>query len=217
MRVSHIIFAAIGISSSTHAAFSGLLFAREDANVVTTVLKNVTSKVENLTAVAKTGDAKPGILLKASDAIVQAIESGTVAVQASPNLTFIETVHLIGPVHQMSKLSSDLTSNMVKLRASIEKQSLCVVVRLQIGNINDGAGKLIKAVNSKVPAAALDISQALSQGITDTLNQIQVDFSEKNCVDGRIEQATSSGPRVIGSVSSLFVLVLVVAIVSVLL
>lgn len=209
MRLSHIVYAVVGISASTHASISGFLFPREDANVVTTVLKNVTSNVENLSAIAKTGNANPGTLLKASDGIVQSIASGTAAVKASPNLTFVETVHLIGPVHELSKLSGDLTKNMGNLKASIEKQTLCDVVRLQIGNINDGATGLIKAVNSKVPAAALDISQALSQGITDTLNQIQVDFSTKNCVDGRIEKATSSGSRVIGSVNCLFVLVLV--------
>lgn len=217
MRLSHIVYAVVGISASTNASLSGFLFPR-DENVVTTVLKNVTSSVENLSGIAKTGNANPGTLLKASDGIVQSITTGTAAVKAAPNLTFIETVHLIGPVHQLSKLSGDLTKNMGNLKASIEKQTLCDVVRLQIGNINEGATGLIKAVNSKVPAAALDISEALSQGITDTLNQIQVDFSEKNCVDGRIEKTTSSsGPRVIGSVSCLFVLVLVVATVSVLL
>ncbi|KAJ6784709.1 hypothetical protein PWT90_00452 [Aphanocladium album] len=167
-----------------------------DFNVISTVLSNVSSSVSDLSSVAKTGNADPATLLKASDRIVQALQSGVVNVRATGNLTFIETVHLIGPVHKMSQLSAGLTQNMIKLRASVERQRLCEVVRLQIGNINEEATKLINAVNDRVPSAALEISQALSQGITDTLHEIQQEFSKNNCVDGRNATTTSSsGPR----------------------
>lgn len=172
----------------------GSLVAR-DYSVITTVLANVTDAVQGLSTVAKSGNADPGTLLKASNRIVQAITSGTASVNATGNLTFVETVHLIGPVHKMSQLSADLTKSMGNIKGSIQKQSLCEVVQLQVGNINQGATGLIKAVNDRVPAAAVDISQALSQGITDTLNEIQTQFSDQNCVNGRNETTTSAGSR----------------------
>lgn len=169
--------------------------AARDYSVITTVLANVTDAVQGLSTVAKSGNADPATLLKASSRIIQAITSGTASVNATGNLTFVETVHLIGPVHKMSQLSADLTKSMGNIKGSIEKQSLCEVVRLQIGNINQGSTALIKAINDRVPAAALDISQALSQGIIDTLNNIQVEFSDQNCINGRNETTTSAGAR----------------------
>ncbi|KAJ3499470.1 hypothetical protein NLG97_g319 [Lecanicillium saksenae] len=204
MRLSLVACAVLG----TAYASSLLPLERRDFDTITAVLTNVSSSVIDLSNMAKTGNADPGTLLKASDRMVQTLQSGIVNVNATGNLTFIETVHLIGPVHKMSQLSADLTKNMVKLKSSIERQRLCEVVRLQIGNINEGATGLIKAVNTKVPSAALDISQALSQGITDTLQKIQQDFSSQNCVDGRNETtASSSGTRAPSTVSSsIFVL-----------
>lgn len=190
MRLSFV-FCAL---ASAAFAMQESLVAR-DYNVITTVLANVTEAVKGLSTVAESGKADPATLLKASDRIVQSIKSGTASVNATGNLTFVETVHLIGPVHKMSQLSAGLTKNMGNIKGSIEKQNLCEVVRLQIGNINQGATSLIKAINNRVPTAAVDISQALSQGIIDTLNDIQDEFSDQNCVNGRNETTTSASSR----------------------
>ncbi|XWW95731.1 hypothetical protein V2A60_003698 [Cordyceps javanica] len=199
MRPSLILsFAAFAFASPSEP------LAARDFNTVAAVLSNVTDSVNGLSDVANSGGADPATLLKASDRIVQAIRGGTAAVNSTSNLTFIETVHLIAPVHKLSSLSTDLTQNMAKLKGSIEKQNLCDVVRLQIGNINQGATALIKAVNSKVPSAARDISEALSQGITDSLKDIQNDFSTQNCVNGRNETATSSASHLAFEVPNTF-------------
>ncbi|KAM3514671.1 hypothetical protein MY11210_001642 [Beauveria gryllotalpidicola] len=148
--------------------------------------------VKAFSSVTNSGNADPATLLKASDGIVQSLQLATAAVNATGNLTYTEAVHLIGPVHKMSELSADLTKNMVKLKSSIEAQKLCLVVQLQIANINKGATSLIAAVNSRVPLAALEISEALSGGITDSLKSIQDNFSTENCVNGRNETTTSA-------------------------
>lgn len=191
MRLSLVFCALVSAAS----ALQPKSLVVRDLNTITTVLANVTDGVQGLSTVAASGTADPATLLKASDRIVQAIRSGIASVNATGNLTFIETIHLIGPVHKMSQLSADLTKNMGKLKGTIQKQNLCEVVRLQIGIINDGATSLITAINSRVPAAALDISQALSQGITDTLKEIQDDFTTEKCVNGRNETTTSSSAR----------------------
>ncbi|OAQ97762.1 hypothetical protein LLEC1_00549 [Akanthomyces lecanii] len=192
MRLS-LVFCAL-----VSAAFASpkSLMARDYA-AITTVLTNVTDAVQNLSAVAASGKADPATLLRASDRIISAIKSGTASVNATGNLTFVETVHLIGPVHKMSQLSAGLTKNMGKIKGSIENQTLCEVVRLQIGNINQGATALIKAINDRVPSAAVDISQTLSQGIIDTLNDVQTEFSDQNCVNGRNTTTTSASPRLV--------------------
>ncbi|KAM3497941.1 hypothetical protein MY10362_008725 [Beauveria mimosiformis] len=190
MRLSLIFSAIVGIARASPSQL-----VSRDFDTVNTVLTNVTDSVKSLSGVANSGNADPATLLEASDGIVQAIQVATATVNATGNLSYIETVHLIAPVHKMSELSEDLTNNMVKLKSSIETQKLCMVVQLQIANINKGAIFLIAAVNSRVPAAALDISEALSEGITDSLKSIQDDFSTENCVNGRNVTTTSASSR----------------------
>ncbi|OAA50825.1 cell wall protein [Beauveria brongniartii RCEF 3172] len=190
MRLSLIFSAIVGIACASPSQL-----VSRDFDTVNTALTNVTDSVKSLSSVANSGNADPATLLKASDGIVQAIQVATATVNATSNLTYIETVHLIAPVHKMSELSADLTNNMVKLKSSIETQKLCMVVQLQIANINKGATSLIAAVNSRVPASALEISEALSEGITDSLKSIQDDFSTENCVNGRNVTTTSASSR----------------------
>lgn len=190
MRPLLIFSAIVGLA----CASTSQLVSR-DFDTVNTVLANVTDSVKALSSVASSGNADPATLLKASDRIVQSIQAATSTVNATGNLTYIETVHLIAPVHKMSELSADLTKNMVKLKSAIETQKLCMVVQLQVANINKGATSLIAAVNSRVPSAALEISEALSEGITDSLKSIQDDFSTENCVDGRNVTITSASSR----------------------
>ncbi|OAA57815.1 Cell wall galactomannoprotein [Cordyceps fumosorosea ARSEF 2679] len=204
MRISLTLCASLAGVTLAASSSSKALVAR-DFDTVASVLANVTDAVNGLSTVANTGVADPATLLTASDRIVQAIQSGTARVNATGNLTFIETVHLIAPVHKLSSLSGDLTKNMVKLKGSIQKQRLCEVVRLQVGIINNATSGLIAAIDSKVPSAAQDISQALSQGITDSLTDIQKDFSDQNCVDGRNETTTSAGSPLALGPSSAFV------------
>ncbi|KAM3529101.1 hypothetical protein MY4038_005567 [Beauveria bassiana] len=190
MRISLIFSAIVGIACASPSQL-----VSRDFDTVNTVLANVTESVKDLSSVADSGNADPATLLKASDGIVQSIQVATATVNTTGNLTYLETVHLIGPVHKMSQLSAELAKNMVKLKSSIEAQKLCMVVQLQVANINKGATSLIAAVNSRVPSAALEISEALSEGITDSLKSVQDDFSTENCVNGRNVTATSASSR----------------------
>ncbi|EGX95751.1 hypothetical protein CCM_00405 [Cordyceps militaris CM01] len=199
MRLSLTFCAALaGVAFASPSSSSTAHLAARDFATVAAVLANVTDSVQGLSKVADTGTADPATLLAASDRIVQAIKYGTMTVNATSNLTFIETVHLIAPVHKLSSLSSGLTANMGKLKGSIQQQNLCEVVRLQVGIINNGSSGLIAAINGRVPGAALDISQALSQGITDALTGIQNDFSPENCVNGRNETTSTSAAAHLG-------------------
>lgn len=188
MRLTILLCAVVG--SALGAASEPL--AQRDLSTVTTVLNNVTTNVKALAEVTKSGNVSIEALLRASNGVADSINSGTASVQATGNLTFVETVHLIGPVHELSTISQSLTKSIGNLKAFVQKKHLCPIVQLQINNINTGAGALITAVNSKVPAAALEISEALSKGISDTLKQIQTEFSPQNCVDGGNVTTTSS-------------------------
>ncbi len=186
------------------AASQSQPLAKRDLETITSVLQNVESNIEGLYKVASTGNADPAPLLKASDSLIKSITNGKIQVDGTKNISFVDTVHLIKPVHDLSTISAKLVDSMESIKSSVEEMKLCDVVRIQVSNINNGSTALIKAVNSKVPEAALDISNALAQGIIDALAKSQNEFSAENCVNGRKEanSTAKSGSSTTASVNS---------------
>jgi hypothetical protein len=161
------------------------LVPREELTVIAKVLGDVQSNLQKLYDVTKTGKADPAPLLVASKGLIDSIKSGKTTVDEASQLTFIETVHLIEPVHNMAQLSEKLVDGMEELKPEIEKQEMCDVVRIQVSNINNASDALIASVNNKVDPSAKEISNELSRGITDVLKKSQEAFSTENCVNGR--------------------------------
>lgn len=194
-----VIWLAAGAAASQPQAST-----KRDLATITGVLENVESNIEGLYKVTSSGTTDPAPLLKASDSLIKSIKNGKIEVDRTENISFIDTVHLIKPVHDLSTISAKLVDSMGTLKSTIEELKLCDVVRIQVSNIKNGSTALIKSVNSKVPEAALDISNELAKGITDVLDKSQSEFSPENCVNGRngSDPNAESGSSATATVSS---------------
>lgn len=192
----------LGLAVSAFAVQQPAVVPREEISVVAKVLGDVQTHLKDLYDVAKSGKADPGPLLVASKGLIDSIKSGKTTVDASSQLSFIETVHLIEPVHKMAQLSERLVGGMEELKPKLEEAEMCDVVRIQVSNINNASDALITSVNNKVADASKEISEELSKGITDVLQKSEETFSEENCVNGRkgpTPDADSAAPRLVST------------------
>lgn len=152
-----------------------------DLATVKGVLDTVKTSLQNLDSTVKTSTDDPAPLLKASNALLDALKSGKAKVDGSGDLSLTDAVGLTTPVQDLTKLGQTLVDDLKAIRPKVEKLGECDVVRTQISSINSGSQALIKSVVSKVPEDARDIANQLSAGLVKVLEQSQADFSEANC------------------------------------
>ncbi|KAG6001156.1 hypothetical protein E4U43_001397 [Claviceps pusilla] len=154
---------------------------RRDLTTITGVLNNVTSSIEKLQAAVKTGFDDPEPLLLASNGLIAALKTGAVRINGTGDVNFLDSIRLIGPVHQLSALGESLARNLQDVRGGLKAAGLCDVTRLQISSIGTRSQDLINAVNGKIPKEAQTISRALTSGLTDILERSKDQFSEQSC------------------------------------
>jgi DNA-binding FrmR family transcriptional regulator len=165
-----------------------------DIQTVNGVLADVKSNLENMNSVVKSSgngnDPEP--LLKASNGLLQTLDSGKTTIDGSSDLTLADAMSLTGPVKDLNDVGRDLASNLKGIRSNIEKQGQCKAVRVQISSIKSKSDALVQAVISKVPAMAQNIAKSMSSELASVLQQSEQDFSEQNCKDS--VQAAPSEP-----------------------
>ncbi|OAA57814.1 cell wall galactomannoprotein Mp2/allergen F17-like protein [Cordyceps fumosorosea ARSEF 2679] len=157
------------------------LLAARDAATVTSILGDVKKDLEALDSTVKSYSGDKAPLLKASNDLITTLKDGKTKVDASAELSLNDAVTLTSPVQDLTKSGEALTTDLKAFRPTIEKEGECVLVRTQVGNVNDASQALIKAVIAKVPQEAQTIASQLVAGLTQVLQDSVSEFSEDNC------------------------------------
>ncbi|TQV92984.1 cell wall protein [Cordyceps javanica] len=154
-----------------------------DASTITSILSDVKKNLESLDSAVKSYSGDKSTLLKASNDLVSVLKDGKTKVDGSAELELNDAVTLTGPVQDLSKSADALVADLKNFRATVEKEGECVLVRTQVGNVNDASQALLKAVVAKVPQEAQQIASQLSAPLTKDLQDSVDAFSEENCKD----------------------------------
>ena len=159
--------------------------AQRDLATITSAFSSVGSGISNLDAAVKALNGAGDIanLQSASTRLLDAVKSGTTAVQASSNLSLQEAVQLQQVVTGIQAQGNSLGSSLAAKKTTIERLGLCKIFALQSNGITTASKGLSDAVVSKVPQAAQAIAAELASGFTNTLTATQALFAEGNCTN----------------------------------
>ncbi|POR32974.1 Hydrophobic surface binding protein A [Tolypocladium paradoxum] len=163
-------------------AYSRTVIER-DLKVVTGVLSQVQTGIDNLDTVVKAFNDNPAPLTSASSKLVSTIKSGTTTIKGSSNLGLFEALALLQPVQDLQAHSKTLSDDLKAKRPAIQTAKQCDVTRQHISDIITASQALIDAVVSKVPKLAQGIAADQAAGISKVLNKAAADFAPGSCTN----------------------------------
>ena len=147
------------------------------------VLSQTSTSIDNLHTAVKNWQCSPGPVLKASYSLMDILKSGTTCVAGSEALTHPQSLALLKPVEKIRKHAQDLVDGLKARKFQIQADFECALVRQIIVDLGVSSRALVYATVFKVPDSAKDIAKKQAETILSVLQDAEVSFNEKNCVD----------------------------------
>ncbi|RDA94067.1 hypothetical protein CP533_5297 [Ophiocordyceps camponoti-saundersi (nom. inval.)] len=163
---------------ATTVSATPLIFQR-DYNSISVVVTNVQSKID-VVDVAINKDDSQGVI-SSGQVLISTIQSGTVEVKKSDELSLADAAKLLGPVGELKKHGQTFHDDLVAKLKRIEELKMCDKARELLGQFQSSARELIDAMLSKCPEASRQIAAGQAKEITDLIDDVVNKFGQGKC------------------------------------